>query len=675
MHHKGLDRIRQLIRQLNDWAHAYYVQDDPQVPDAEYDAALQELRQLEAQHPEAVSPDSPTQRVGRPARKGFTKHTHLAPMLSLANAYSLEDVQAFFERAQRLLDRDSADFDCVVEEKMDGLALSLTYTNGVLQMGTTRGDGEVGEDVTDNVRTIHDIPLRLRDPDGLPQTVEVRGEVYMDHKGFHALNARLEKEGQKVFANPRNAAAGSLRLLDSKITAERPLRFFAYQCLGLEANQITVLKRLQKLGFRVNQNFKLIHNVAEVKELIARYEQIRKEASLPYDIDGLVIKINEQKLVRDLGTIANSPRSAIAYKLSPMEAFTVVESITVQVGRTGALTPVANLKEVLLSGVMVARATLHNEEQIRAKDVREGDTVWVRRAGDVIPEILRVDLDRRPKNSKPFAMPTECPACGTAVARSKSSIYCPNLACPAKTVERFKHFCSRHAMDIRGLGDQVIERFYQLGYLKSLPDIYRLPKLRPQLIELDGLGEKSIDKILEGIEASKTRGPARLLFGLGIDLIGEKTAEDLIASTGSIEKLFALSEEELMNLNEVGPETAQSVLRASQDKALRAEIKALKELGLKEAFKEVAVAAVNQEGPLAGMTFVITGTLSQPRDHFRDMLKAAGASVTDSISKKTHYLLAGEAAGSKLQKATQLGVAVIGERDLPKLLRGKKTSA
>ena len=671
MSHKPLEQIRTLIRQINDWAYAYYVQDDPKVPDAEYDAALNKLRVLEEKHPELREPDSPLLRVGGEARKGFTKHKHMAPMLSLANAYSLEDVQSFFERAQRILGTESSELTCTVEEKMDGLAMSLTYVDGLLTVGATRGDGEVGEDVTDNIRTVAEVPLKLRTTQGLPQKIEVRGEIYMDHKGFKKLNERLEKAGQKLFANPRNAAAGSLRLLDPKTTAERPLRFFAYQLVGWEKDQSEVLKELPTLGFRVNPRHYKVSTPSEIEKLVTDYEKIRKENSLPYDIDGLVFKVDDRKSANELGFIANSPRSAVAYKLSPMEALTTVDAIEIQVGRTGAMTPVAHLQEVFLSGVWVSRATLHNEEQIRVKDVRKGDTVWVRRAGDVIPEILRVDLEKRPKDSQPFQMPTECPVCHTATVREKSAVLCPNAHCPAKSVERIRHFCSRHAMDVRGLGDEIINRLYELGYLKSVSDLYRLKNKRPELVELEGLGEKSIDKILEAIETSKSQSPARLLFGLGIDLIGEKTAEDLIGSAGSIDKLFSLSEEQLTELREVGPETASTVRRAAEDPVLQAELKALKSLGVKEGFKEIEISQGAKDGPLAGKTFVITGTLSQSRDHFRDLLKSLGANVTDAVSKSTDYLLAGEKAGSKLKKAEKLEVPIIGEAELAKLLAKK----
>jgi DNA ligase (NAD+) len=667
-------RVEELTREINEWARSYYEEDNPSVPDATYDAAMRELREIEEKYPELRQPDSPTLRVGGPVREAFTKHRHKAPMLSLANAYSVEDLRNFFDRARRYLkDRAPESFECVVEQKMDGLAMSLSYSDGILTTGSTRGDGEVGEDVTQNIRTIRDIPLRLKKP--LPGLVEVRGEVYMDLKSFDELNGSLLQAGLKTFANPRNAAAGSLRQLDPKVTASRKLRFRAYQIVAAKnaerLDQSETLRFLRELGFQIESTHARVKSVEEIEALIENYEEHRRKGDLPYDIDGLVIKIDSAKLQAELGAIANSPRWAIAYKLTPIEALTTVEKIDIQVGRTGALTPVAHLKPVQVSGVMVARATLHNEDQIRLKDVREGDTVWIRRAGDVIPEVVRVDLGERPPRSHAYKMPTHCPACGSPVEKSKSATICANPQCPAKNLERYKHFCSRRAMDIRGLGDQLIERFMELGYLRELPDVYRLKNHRAVLIELEGLGEKSIDKILQAIEDSKQQSPARFLFALGIDLIGETTAEELIAHTGSIEKLMSFKEEELQEIPNIGPGTAASLARAARSKELKHELEEFRALGLKEAFKKSAVSTAKKEGPLAGLIFVITGTLSRPRDEIRDELKSLGATVSDSVSKNTSYLVAGERAGSKLDKATKLGVSVLSEGELAQLISSR----
>jgi DNA ligase (NAD+) len=674
---KAFNRIRELTRQLNDWAEAYYRDNNPVVPDATYDAAMVELKNLEVAHPNLRAPDSPTLRVGNDLRDGFVKVTHAAPMLSLANAYSFDDLRQFFERARKVLDLRDASFECVVEEKMDGLAMALSYQDGLLVRAATRGDGSTGDDVTDNIRTIREIPLRLKSGPLSTGSFEVRGEVFIDHAGFEALNARLGARGDKLFANPRNAAAGSIRLLDSRLTAERPLRFFAYQIVGpQDLAQSEVLKVLKNSSLPVSPHAKIVKSFAELEAHVDLYERHRKglaekELKLAYDIDGLVIKINNPKYVQDLGAIANSPRSAVAYKLAPLEALTTVDDIAIQVGRTGALTPVAHLKPVSVSGVTVSHATLHNEDQIRAKDVRVGDTVWIRRAGDVIPEIVRVDQDHRPKKSVAYEMPSQCPVCQTKVLRDKSSVYCPNLKCPARQLERFRHFASRRAMDIRGLGDQWIERFIDLGFLKSLPDIYRLPSRRDELLTLEGRGEKSIDNLCTSIETSKNQGPERLLFGLGIENIGETTAAQLIAAAGSLKKLFAMTTDELEALPNVGPETARSIFEAAHDKVLLAELKELESLGLKAFTISVEASGEAGHGPLAGLSFVITGTLSKPRDHFRDQLKKLGGQVSDSISKNTSYLLAGEKAGSKLDKAQKLGVKVLSEGEFESLIRSK----
>ncbi len=661
-------RIRALVRQLNDWAYAYYVLDNPEVPDKSYDDAFQELQELERQFPDKKLPDSPTGRVGGAPRAAFVRHTHLKPMLSLANAFSIEDVQDFFNRAARYLKKDSQFYECILEEKLDGLAMSLSYKNGVLVTGTTRGDGEVGEEVTENVRTIKDVPLRLRKEPDVPDLIEVRGEVFIDHAGFKNLNESLAKANSKVFANPRNAAAGSVRLLDSKITASRPLRFFAYQIVGIKKPQNEILKLLSQLGFKVNPNYTLAKTFADIKTKIHEYEEIRETGKLGYDIDGLVIKINDPEISELLGNISNSPRYALAYKLPPLEALSQVQKIEVQVGRTGALTPVAHLKPVNLAGVVVARATLHNLEQIRVKDVREGDTVWVRRAGDVIPEIVKVDLKSRPPQSKEFQMPTHCPICKGQVVELKSSHVCSNPACSAKVVQRIQHFCSRHAMDIRGLGDQWIESFYELKILRKLSDIYRLRDKRPQLIEMEGLGEKSIDKMISAIEQSKSQKPARFLFALGIELIGENTAADLVEATGSIKKLFRMSEEQLLELPNVGPETARSLRAAACDPHFLRELEELQELGVEGPFVEREVLA-QKSGPLKDLIFVITGSHSRPRDEIKDELKSLGAQVSDSVSKNTSYLVAGEKAGSKLAKAEKLGVPIMNEGALQALIK------
>jgi DNA ligase (NAD+) len=686
-------RVRQLSDSLRQWSHAYHSDDNPMVPDATYDAALQELQALEAEHPELRFPDSPTLRVGAAPKESLAKHSHMEPMLSLANVFGIEEVRDFYKRAARLLGEKETTlaaleaggdeiYPSVVEEKMDGLAMSITYERdgkgGRLVRATTRGDGTTGEDVTDNVRTIRNVPLSIEAwPSHFTDRIEVRGEIYMTHKGFARLNEELAKEGTKLFANPRNAAAGSVRLLASRTTAKRPLLFYAYQIVlepGAKADkrlsQHEKLKQLEKLGFPVNPRHEVVSSLKTLENLVERYIKLRQTGELGYDIDGLVLKIDSAEIQAKLGSIANSPRWAAAYKLPAMEALTVLESIEVQVGRTGAITPVAHLKPVNLSGVVVSRATLHNQDQIDAKDVRVGDTVWVRRAGDVIPEVVKVDLSQRPAKSRPYKLPSECPRCGTPVVREKSAVVCPSAACPAKILERLRHFCSRRAMDVRGLGDQWIEEFYEKGWLRRVSDLYRLHEHADVMRETEGLGERSVEKMLKAIEASKTQTPARLLFGLGIDLIGETTAEELINATGGIRELFKLSEEELQELPNVGPETARTLANALADPQILREIDELERLGVEGPFREVEVVKAGEAtGPLGGQIFVITGTLAQGRDEIRDALKALGATVTDSVSKKTNYLVAGEKAGSKLKKAESLGVRVLGQSELDAILK------
>jgi DNA ligase (NAD+) len=663
---KSEKRIRELIEELNDWSYSYHVQDDPKVPDSVYDRALLELKQLEAENPSLKFPDSPTLRVGDKPRESFKKFRHSFPMLSLANAFSKDDLIRFYERAARVLGESKDFFPTLVEEKMDGLALSLVYEDGILTVASTRGDGEVGEDVTENVRTIADVPLQLRIKKS--GRLEVRGEVYMEIKAFQKLNEGLEKQELKVFANPRNAAAGSLRLLDSKITAQRPLRFFAYQIVPDKLDQNLCLAELTQLGFRVNPHHYLCEKLSDIEKLIEKYEALRKKGQYQYDIDGLVLKINSHQLREDLGMIANSPRWGLAYKLTPLEVLTKVIDIEVQVGRTGAITPVANLEPVNVGGVVVRRATLHNEDQLKQKNVRAGDTVWIRRAGDVIPEIVSVDMSKRPSSSVEFKMPVKCPECSTKLIVDKSALKCPNSLCRARVVERIRHFASRDAMDIRGLGDKWVEKFYETGFLKTLPDIYRLPELKNKLYELEGLGEKSVDKLLEAIEASKSRSAEKFLYGLGIPLIGEATAREMLSGASGLEHLFDYKEKDLKEIPNIGPETIRVFLEVVSEPNFKDELKQFKKFDLK-AFEKLQ--KDNTPKPLQGMSIVITGTLSKPRSVFQEHLRSFGATVSDSVSSRTTLLVAGESAGSKLEKARKLNVETVDEAGLKSWLAQK----
>jgi len=660
----------ELELKLNDWSHAYYVLDKPSVPDSEYDAALKELQALEDAHPELKSVNSPTERVGAEPKSILKKHEHSSRMLSLANANSLTDLQRFYDRAARILEESKDFFPTMAEEKIDGLALSLVYVDGRLEVGATRGNGLVGEEITDNVKTIHDIPLTLRTK--VKGRIEVRGEVFMENSAFEKLNESLAEKGQKLFANPRNASAGSLRLLDSKITASRPLRFFAYQLLGEELDQSQALKRLAELGFRVNSKSRLIKSMDQAEKLIAEYEAIRSSGKMDYDIDGLVFKINSRDQANRLGAISNSPRWGVAYKLSPLEVLTQVESIEVQVGRTGVLTPVANLAPVSVGGVIVRRATLHNEEQLRLKDVRAGDEVWIRRAGDVIPEVVGANLSKRKIGAEEFKFPTACPVCKQKVLKDKSAYRCINPECPARVVERIKHYVSRKAMDIRGLGEQWIENFFELGFLSNLADLYELKDRAVEIQGLEGFGEKSVEKMLLGLEESKKQSAERFLFGLGIPLIGEATARDLLASAGSLSKLFKLSIEDLQEIANIGPETARVFFETVRLETFIDEIEKLKSHGL-SAFEQ-EVKGAGPDAALKGKVVVITGTLSKARDFYKDNFLKLGANVSNSVSRKTDLLLAGESAGSKLEKAQAFGVEVVSETQLGAWLKRQGAS-
>lgn len=656
-------RMKELSTKLQKWADAYHDKDSPLVPDSVYDQALAELRQLEELHPELKKNDSPTLRVGATPRTQFKKITHKIPMLSLANVFSSEDLIAYFEKAARQLGQSKIPFPILCEEKMDGLAISIHYTHGVFSLGATRGDGVTGEDVTENLKTIRDIPLNLKGK--FPDELEIRGEVYMELDAFNKLNQKLKEDSKKLFANPRNASAGSIRLLDTSITAKRPLRFIAYQVANVDCDQDEGLNLLEKWGFYTNPHRKLFKNFDDVDVYIQKYVEYRKKAARPYEFDGLVFKVNSIEIQKELGFISNSPRWAAAYKLPALEVITHIEKIEVQVGRTGALTPVAYLKPVNVGGVIVQRATLHNLEQIRAKDVRVGDTVWIRRAGDVIPEVVSVILEERPKNSKAYEMPDLCPVCSSAIVATKSQHKCPNKLCPAQAVERLRHFASRGAMDIVGLGDEWIEEFYEKKWVESPADFYILKKHKVELENLEGLGEKSVTKILNAIENSKQQSAARLLFGFGIDHVGEKIAEDLLVATGSLEQLAETSEETLVSFNGIGPEIAKSVAQFFKSSFAKNELKRLKQYELK-AFEE-KIEKITASGPLAGKTVVITGTLSIDRPQMKKRLQSMGAKVTDSVSKKTDYVLVGENAGSKADKAKELGVKLISESELEKL--------
>jgi DNA ligase (NAD+) len=663
-------RLEQLRREIARHDHAYYVLDAPIIPDAEYDRLMRELREIEAAHPDWITPDSPSQRVGGAPLAGFAEVRHAVPMLSLDNAMGMDELADFDRRVRERLGTDHA-VEYNAEPKIDGLAISLRYEDGLLVRAATRGDGERGEDVTANVRTVHAIPLRLMG-EGWPAVLEVRGEVYMPRKGLAALNARLEQAGEKTFANPRNAAAGSLRQLDSRITATRPLSFFAYgwgevDGLALPERHSAMLERLRDWGLPVNPLNEVVLGVAGAKDYAARI--LARRESLDYDIDGVVFKVDDLADQMELGFVARAPRWAVAYKFPPEEELTELVDVDWQVGRTGALTPVARLNPVHVGGVTVSNATLHNLDQIRLKDIRIGDTVIVRRAGDVIPEIVGSVPERRPPHARAITAPATCPVCGShieqiegeAVARCTGGLYCP-----AQRREALRHFASRRAMDIDGLGEKLIAQLDEAGQVKRLDDLYRL-KLA-DIAALERMGEKSAQNLLEAIERSKHTTLARFLYALGIREVGEATAQTLARHFGALEPLMAARIEQLMEVPDVGPIVAAHIAGFFAEPHNREVIAGL--LAADIHWDTPSQPAGTQ--PLVGKTYVITGTLEgMTREEAKARLEALGAKVTDSVSKKTTAVIAGEAAGSKLTKAQALGVPVLDQAQFEALLRGE----
>jgi DNA ligase (NAD+) len=658
---RASQRIDQLRREIEAHDYAYYVLDAPIVPDAEYDRLMRELQRLEAEFPDLVTPDSPTRRVGGLPLEGFDEVRHRTPMLSLANAFSEDEVRQFHERVVKGLETEHAAY--VAEPKLDGVAIALRYENGRLVQAATRGDGATGEDVTANARTIAAIPLRLKGEageNGWPRTLEVRGEVYMPLAGFRAFNERARHEGRKELVNPRNGAAGSLRQLDSKLTAQRPLAFFAYgvvHAAGLPDSHYEALQRLRDWGLPVNPE---IRRVRDAEGCIAYYRDIgEKRDGLPYEIDGVVFKVEMREDQETLGFVSRAPRWAIAQKFPAQEELTRLLGIDVQVGRTGALTPVARLEPVFVGGVTVTNATLHNLDEIRRKDVRVGDWVVVRRAGDVIPEVARVVIERRAGDPAEFGMPSECPVCGSAVEREEGEAVfrCTGgLVCPAQRIRSILHFASRRAMDIEGLGEKLVLQLVERDMVHSIADLYRLD--RDTLAGLERMGEKSADKLLQQLERSKRPPLDRLLYALGIREVGEVTAASLARHFGSLEAVIAAGEEELTDVPDVGPVVAGHVFAFFREAHNLAVLRELETAGMTWQPVEAGDAGAQQ---LAGQTWVLTGTLGMPRARARSLLEGLGARVTGSVSKNTDVVLAGAEAGSKLRKAESLGVEVFDE--------------
>ncbi|HHL30945.1 MAG TPA: NAD-dependent DNA ligase LigA [Oceanospirillales bacterium] len=652
-----IQKIKQLREQLNEHAYRYYVQDDPIISDAEYDKLYQQLLKLEQQHPELISADSPTQRVAAEPLDGFKQITHEMPMLSLGNVFSHEELLDFDARLRHLTELNEIEYSA--EPKLDGLAVSIVYINGRLSQAATRGDGSTGEDITANVRTIKAIPLTLRG-DHIPTKLEIRGEVIMSRSGFDAYNKHAEIMGEKTFANPRNAAAGSLRQLDPRKTAKRPLMFYAYM-LGVVSEQLSfathaqTLAWVKSLGIPVNALNRVVMGVAGCQQF---YDDIgNKRATLDYDIDGVVYKINDFGLQKKLGFVTKSPRWATAHKFPAEEATTVVENIDVQVGRTGSITPVARLKPVVVGGVTVTNATLHNEDEIRRKDVRIGDTVFVRRAGDVIPEVVKVVLQKRPRNTPEFIMPSHCPVCDTPLHRiaGEAVLRCPaGLYCDAQRKEAIKHFSSKKALDIDGLGDKLVELLVDQGLIKTPADLFALNF--EQISTLERMGEKSARNLLLAIEESKHTSLPRFIYALGIREVGEATALTLAQQLQSVEKIIASSEEQLQQLPDIGPIVAKRIVQFFADPHNLQVIAQLLDLGISWDTIELPAA---ESQPLLGKTIVLTGSLSQfTRATAKQKLITLGAKVAGSVSKNTDILVAGEKAGSKLSKAQSLGVEI-----------------
>ena len=662
-----LPQINALREQLNDHNYRYYVLDEPAIPDAEYDRLMRELQALEAEHPELITPDSPTQRVGSTPLSGFNEVAHEMPMLSLDNAMNAEEFIAFDKRVRdRLNSAEEIEYAC--EPKLDGLAVSLLYEQGVLVRAATRGDGQTGEDITTNVRTIRAIPLRLRISDeGLPvpERIEIRGEVYMPLAGFNAYNDRARDQGEKVFANPRNAAAGSLRQLDSSITAKRPLDFCSYS-IGVVSDEVDlpethsgILQQLKVWGVPINEEMEVVTGSDAVQDFFTRLGEKRHQLS--YEIDGTVFKVNSLPLQEELGFVARAPRWAIAYKFPAVEQLTELVGVDFQVGRTGAITPVARLKPVHVAGVTVSNATLHNMDEIECLGVQIGDTVTVRRAGDVIPQIVAVLTDRRPDDSQPIELPATCPVCDSHVERVEGEAVARctgGLVCAAQRKEAIKHFASRQALDIEGLGDKLVEQMVAADMIHSVSDLFTLNL--EQVAGLERMAEKSAQNLLDALEKAKQTTMARFLFALGIREVGTVTAQNLASYFGFLDRLMAASKEELVAIRDVGDIVAEHIVNFFAEEHNRDVIQQLREAGV--TFEEKEPVTADEDAPLSGKVAVITGTLSDmTRDDAKTALEALGAKVTGSVSAKTDFLVAGEKAGSKLTKAQNLGVEVLDE--------------
>ena len=652
-------RAAELRKELNYHNHRYYVLDDPVVSDADYDALMRDLSRLEEEYPELVSPDSPTQRVGARPAEGFSQVQHAVPMLSLANAFNLEELQAWYRRTKGLL--DDANFDLVCELKIDGLAVNLTYENGLLTQGATRGDGYAGEDVTQNLRTVRSVPIALMGQP--PPRLEARGEVYMPLESFRRLNEERTERGEPLYANPRNTGAGSVRQLDSKVTASRNMQIWVYSLGDIgdytrPDDQWQALEWLKALGFRINPHNRLCHSLEEAHDFYQSWLEQRHD--LPYEVDGVVIKVAPFALQDTLGVVGREPRWAIAFKFPAERAITQLLDIGINVGRTGSLNPYAVLEPVIVSGATVKQASLHNEEDIHRKDIRIGDWVTIERAGDVIPHVVGPVLDRRTGRERVFYMPARCPVCETEVVKPEAEAMhrCPNASCPVQFFELLKHFVSKGAMDIDGLGEQWCRILIDQGLVRDVADLYFLQK--EQLLELDRMGDRLATKIMDNIEASKTRPMARLLFALGILHVGSEIADLLVQRYAGLDQLVETTQEQLTEISGIGPKIAESVVAYLRVPHNLQVIEKLRRAGV-ELQQELPVISPDQQ-PLLGLSFVVTGTLtSLPRREAESKIKSLGGSVTSSVTGKTDYLVVGESPGSKLDAARRLDTPVLDE--------------
>ena len=661
---KQINYLKSVIREHD---HRYYVLDDPQISDHEYDSLLRQLKNLEDSHPELITSDSPTQRVGGSPISEFDQIQHSKPMLSLGNAFGIDELEAFNKRINDTLDANDVEFNA--ELKFDGLAVTILYENGIMKYAATRGDGSVGEDVTHNIKTIKTIPLKLHG-ENHPRIFEVRGEVLMDKNDFKELNEYQISLGQKTFANPRNAAAGSLRQLDPKITAKRKLKFYAYSLGQVDqdlelTNHTDILEYINNAGIPISSYSQRVTGINQMQYF---YEDIlKKRNNLPFDIDGIVYKVNSIKNQENLGYVSKAPRWAIAYKFPAEEAETVVNDINIQVGRTGVITPVARLQPVFVSGVTVTNATLHNEDEMLRKDIRIGDSVIVRRAGDVVPEVVRVIKEKRPSTAKIFKMPQYCPICNSQVIRidGEAAQRCTGqLKCEAQAKQAISHYVSRKAMNIEGLGAKIIDHFFEKGMIKNISDIYQLDY--DEIQKMEGFGEKSAENLKDAIELSKNTTLAKFIYALGIRNVGEATSKDIVKKLGTLDNVMKASIDDFLEINDVGPVVAQSLHQFFQEDENKVIINNIIEFGVK--WDDQAQNVTNNQ-KLNQQTFVVTGTLENfSRDEIKELIENNGGKVSGSVSKKTSYVIIGDNPGSKADKAAELGVKIINEEQLMELL-------